>query len=68
MTPAPLCLSAANRPKSLLVYINPYGGKRRAKCIYEQKVAPLFLRACITTDVIGGFPISGGVFLFVCFF
>ncbi|XP_035528790.1 ceramide kinase [Morone saxatilis] len=42
----------ANRPKSLLVYINPYGGKRRGKRIYEQKVAPLFRRACISADVI----------------
>lgn len=41
-----------HRPKSLLVYINPYGGKRRGKRIYEQKVAPLFGRACISTDVI----------------
>ncbi|XP_057711691.1 ceramide kinase [Corythoichthys intestinalis] len=41
-----------NRPKSLLVYINPYGGKRQAKYIYDQKVAPLFSRACIATDVI----------------
>ncbi|KAG7497335.1 ceramide kinase [Solea senegalensis] len=41
-----------NRPKSLLVYINPYGGKRRGKHIYEQKVAPLFRRACISADVI----------------
>ncbi|KAM9845853.1 ceramide kinase [Aulostomus maculatus] len=41
-----------NRPKSLLVYINPYGGKRRGKCIYEQNVAPLFCRACISADVI----------------
>lgn len=41
-----------NRPKSLLVYINPFGGKRRGKRIYEQKVAPLFRRAFISTDVI----------------
>ncbi|XP_019732674.1 ceramide kinase isoform X2 [Hippocampus comes] len=41
-----------NRPKSLLVYINPYGGKRDGKHIYDQKVAPLFCRACIATDVI----------------
>uniref|UniRef100_A0A8D0AT19 Ceramide kinase n=1 Tax=Sander lucioperca TaxID=283035 RepID=A0A8D0AT19_SANLU len=41
-----------NRPKSLLVYINPYGGKRRGRRIYEQKVAPLFRRACILADVI----------------
>ncbi|KAM7366994.1 hypothetical protein PAMP_014924 [Pampus punctatissimus] len=42
----------ANRPKSLLVYINPYGGKQRGKRIYEQKVAPLFRHACIKADVI----------------
>ncbi|KAM4523927.1 ceramide kinase [Fundulus diaphanus] len=41
-----------NRPRSLLVYINPYGGKRRGKRIYEQKVAPVFRRAGIFTDVI----------------
>ncbi|XP_073336894.1 ceramide kinase [Pagrus major] len=42
----------SNRPKSLLVYINPYGGKQRGKRIYEQKVASLFRRACISADVI----------------
>lgn len=42
----------SNRPKHLLVYINPFGGKRRGKRIYEQKVAPLFHRASISTDVI----------------
>ncbi|XP_054480699.1 ceramide kinase [Anoplopoma fimbria] len=41
-----------NRPKSLLVYINPFGGKQRGKCIYKQKVASLFRRACISADVI----------------
>ncbi|XP_023206050.1 ceramide kinase isoform X2 [Xiphophorus maculatus] len=41
-----------NRPKNLLVYINPYGGKRRGERIYEQKVAPVFRRAGILTDVI----------------
>ncbi|GAA6233322.1 ceramide kinase-like [Lates japonicus] len=41
-----------NRPKSLLVYINPYGGKRHGKRIYEQKVAPLFRCAGISADVI----------------
>ncbi|XP_041820174.1 ceramide kinase [Chelmon rostratus] len=44
--------SLTNRPKSLLVYINPYGGKQRGKRIYEQKVAPLFRHACISADVI----------------
>uniref|UniRef100_A0A8C2CFE6 Ceramide kinase n=1 Tax=Cyprinus carpio TaxID=7962 RepID=A0A8C2CFE6_CYPCA len=41
-----------NRPKYLLVYINPYGGKQRGKQIYDHKVAPIFSRASISTDVI----------------
>ncbi|XP_067091031.1 ceramide kinase isoform X2 [Osmerus mordax] len=41
-----------NRPKHLLVYINPYGGKQQAKRIYEQEVAPLFARASISTHII----------------
>ncbi|XP_035593711.1 ceramide kinase-like isoform X1 [Oncorhynchus keta] len=41
-----------SRPKHLLVYINPYGGKQQGECIYEQKVAPLFACASISTDVI----------------
>lgn len=40
------------RPKSLLVYINPFGGKKQGKWIYDQKVAPLFRKTCIATDVI----------------
>ncbi|CAB1331619.1 unnamed protein product [Coregonus sp. 'balchen'] len=40
------------QPKHLLVYINPYGGKQQGKRIYEQKVAPLFACASISTDVI----------------
>lgn len=41
-----------SRPKRLLVYINPYGGKRQGKRIYEQKVAPLFNLASISADVV----------------
>ncbi|KAG8577347.1 hypothetical protein GDO81_010144 [Engystomops pustulosus] len=40
------------RPKHLLVYINPYGGKKKGKQIYENKVAPLFSLASISTEVI----------------
>uniref|UniRef100_A0A6I8PHB6 Ceramide kinase n=1 Tax=Ornithorhynchus anatinus TaxID=9258 RepID=A0A6I8PHB6_ORNAN len=40
------------RPKHLLVYINPFGGKQQAKRIYEQKVAPLFSLASVSADVI----------------
>ncbi|KAE8277546.1 Ceramide kinase [Larimichthys crocea] len=39
----------ASRPKRLLVYINPYGGKRQGKHIYEQKVAPLFAQGHLHT-------------------
>ncbi|KAM9754846.1 ceramide kinase isoform 2-T5 [Menidia menidia] len=41
-----------DRPRSLLVYINPFGGKRQGKRIYEQKVAPLFAQAGVLTHVI----------------
>uniref|UniRef100_A0AAY4D9X2 DAGKc domain-containing protein n=1 Tax=Denticeps clupeoides TaxID=299321 RepID=A0AAY4D9X2_9TELE len=41
-----------NRPKRLLVYVNPFGGKQRGRQIYEQKVAPVFSRAAISADVI----------------
>ncbi|XP_063099837.1 ceramide kinase [Cavia porcellus] len=40
------------RPKHLLVFINPFGGKGQGKQIYERKVAPLFSLASITTDII----------------
>ncbi|XP_061898980.1 ceramide kinase-like [Entelurus aequoreus] len=42
----------ASRPKQLLVYINPYSGKRQAKRVYQQKVAPLFALADISAHVI----------------
>ncbi|XP_008588690.1 PREDICTED: ceramide kinase-like [Galeopterus variegatus] len=41
-----------SRPKHLLVFINPFGGKRRGKQIYEKKVAPLFTLASVTADII----------------
>uniref|UniRef100_UPI00398E5211 ceramide kinase isoform X2 n=1 Tax=Pristiophorus japonicus TaxID=55135 RepID=UPI00398E5211 len=42
----------AMRPKHLIVFINPFGGKRRGKQIYDDKVAPLFRLACISAEVI----------------
>jgi len=48
-----LLLSSASRPKRLLVYINPFSGKRRGQSVYEQQVAPLFARAGVSTHVIG---------------
>lgn len=56
---------SASRPKHLLVYINPYGGKRKGKHIYELKVAPLFAQAGIRTHVIGSFCLNH--FLFILF-
>lgn len=41
-----------SRPKHLLVFINPFGGKGHGKRIYERKVAPLFALASVTTEVI----------------
>uniref|UniRef100_A0A1A8D5V3 Ceramide kinase n=2 Tax=Nothobranchius kadleci TaxID=1051664 RepID=A0A1A8D5V3_NOTKA len=41
-----------SRPRRLLIYINPYGGKRQGGRVYEQKVAPLFAQAAISTHVI----------------
>ncbi|XP_072242586.1 ceramide kinase-like [Leuresthes tenuis] len=45
-------VNITSRPKKLLVYINPYGGKRQGKHIYKQKVAPLFAEAGVSTHVI----------------
>ena len=42
----------SNRPKSLLVFINPYGGKRRARQVFNDKVAAIFDLAGITSHVI----------------
>nr|QFF91275.1 ceramide kinase isoform 6 [Potamotrygon motoro] len=42
----------AIRPKNLIVFINPFGGKRLGKQIYDEKVAPLFQLASITAEVI----------------
>ena len=42
-----------NRPKRLIVFINPHSGKERGPKLYQNKVAPLFELAGITTDVVG---------------
>nr|XP_020472641.1 ceramide kinase-like [Monopterus albus] len=40
------------RPKRLLVFINPFGGKRKGRKIYHSVVAPLFELAGISSHVI----------------
>ncbi|XP_053395689.1 ceramide kinase-like [Mercenaria mercenaria] len=41
------------KPKRLLVLINPVSGRSKGRPDYEQKVAPIFRDAGIDTDVIG---------------
>ncbi|XP_067944520.1 ceramide kinase-like [Watersipora subatra] len=41
-----------NRPKSLLVFINPYGGRKKARKVFDEKVASIFDLAGITSHVI----------------
>uniref|UniRef100_A0A8D0XPZ1 Ceramide kinase n=1 Tax=Sus scrofa TaxID=9823 RepID=A0A8D0XPZ1_PIG len=43
---------AASRPKHLLVFVNPLGGKGHGRRVYERKVAPLFALASITAEII----------------
>ncbi|XP_035233366.1 ceramide kinase-like isoform X2 [Stegodyphus dumicola] len=45
-------LSELNRPKSLLIFINPYGGKKKGVKIFERKVSPLFHLAGIESHVV----------------
>lgn len=41
-----------HRPRRLLIFVNPFGGKKRAPKIYQKKVVPLFELAGIDTQVI----------------
>jgi len=40
------------RPKSLLVFVNPYGGRRKAKEIFQTIVEPVFKLAGISLTVV----------------
>uniref|UniRef100_A0A8C4Z903 Zgc:158263 n=1 Tax=Gadus morhua TaxID=8049 RepID=A0A8C4Z903_GADMO len=49
---AALKTHSPSRPHRLLVFINPYGGKKKGRHIYHSLVAPLFELAGITSHVI----------------
>ncbi|CAD6229598.1 unnamed protein product [Miscanthus lutarioriparius] len=36
------CLDSFGRPKRLFVFVNPFGGKKCAKKIYDTEIKPLF--------------------------
>ena len=42
-----------NRPKKLLIFINPTSGRQKGVEMYEKSVAPYFNLAGINTDVVG---------------
>ncbi|XP_064632079.1 ceramide kinase-like isoform X2 [Lineus longissimus] len=48
------CLFAPeyNRPRKLLVFVNPHGGLRKGQKIYAEKVAPLLELAAVSTEVV----------------
>ena len=50
---AHLMLSVKQRPRKLLVLINPISGNSNGKKIYSKQVAGLFRTAHVETDVIG---------------
>ncbi len=48
-----MLFSETQRPKKLIVFINPVGGKGQAREIYYNKVAQLFELAGIQTEITG---------------
>nr|XP_037281355.1 ceramide kinase-like [Rhipicephalus microplus] len=45
-------LRGVDRPRKLLVFVNPFGGRKRAPIIYQRKVAPIFQMAGISVELI----------------
>jgi ceramide kinase len=43
---------ALNRPRKLLLFVNPYGGKKNALKLYEKYAKPIFLLANIDVSVV----------------
>ena len=48
-------ISFADRPKRILVIINPNSGRKRGIKIYQKIASPLFKLCDVKTDVIGKF-------------
>lgn len=47
-----LCFLALSRPRKLLLFVNPYGGKKNALKLYEKYAKPIFRLANIDVSVI----------------
>ncbi|XP_064473230.1 ceramide kinase-like [Ornithodoros turicata] len=45
-------IAQLDRPRRLIVFVNPFGGRKKAPSIYLRKVAPIFKLAGISTEVI----------------
>lgn len=45
-------LRGERRPRKLLVFVNPFGGRKRAPVIYQRKVAPIFQLAGISVELV----------------
>ncbi|TVU34874.1 hypothetical protein EJB05_16729, partial [Eragrostis curvula] len=42
------CLDSFGRPKRLFIFVNPFGGKKRAKKIYDTEIRPMFEAANVS--------------------
>lgn len=40
------------RPRQLLVFVNPYGGRQKARVVWKKISAPVFAAACVQCQVI----------------
>ncbi|OEL21999.1 Sphingosine kinase 2, partial [Dichanthelium oligosanthes] len=45
------CLGSFGRPKRLFIFVNPFGGKKCAKKIYDAEIKPLFDAAGVSVTV-----------------
>ena len=43
---------SADRPRNLLIYVNPYGGNKSAEAIYSRQVSPLLQEMGVTHQAV----------------